>query len=665
MEARDSLQEPFRETIHVNEEKSKYKKYTYIISVIFIVALAGAIIFIFLYADKVKDSDEKGNEDNNDNNDDEKSDWKWEPKGERIKTIWGKNLDPQKVWQEYPRPQLERKEWINLNGPWKYSIRTANDLSPNPHDGYILVPFPIESSLSGVMKTFTKDDVLWYEKEVDIPKEWEGRHVLLNFGAVDWKCEVFINKKKAGEHTGGYSYFYFDITQFLKQGKNIILLRVEDVTDTVYSTWGKYQPVGKQTITPNGIWYTPASGIWQTVWLEPVNEKYIEKLEINNDYDNKEIKVTFKVLNDTRLPIELSVIYNGKVVEEQKGKSNEEISIKIDKDFNPWSPSEPNLYYIKAKLLSDNGDILDSIDSYTTIRKIESRKDKNGILRIFLNDKPLFNMGPLDQGYWPDGIYTPPSVEAMIYDIKMLKDLGFNTIRKHVKTEPFLYYYECDKIGMVVWQDMPSGNVDGSGEWNQDDIDGGRDTVRTQESKDNYYKEWEGIIENFKFFQCIIIWTPFNEAWGQFETEEVVKFTREKDNSRLINAASGGNHRNCSDIIDMHTYPGPFYRLKYESLINVIGEYGGLGLEIKNHTWKDDNWGYAVLNDKIELTNRYIEYIEDLIILVPQGISGAIYTQTTDCESEINGLMTYDRAELKVYDVIKEYNKKVIESLSE
>ena len=319
MENRDTMNEPFRETLHGELEETKWKKIAYIVFAITVVLLAAAAIFIFLYIDKEEENEEKNNNKMNE--------WKWEPQGDRIKTRWAKGLDINKIWQEYPRPQLERKDWINLNGPWKYSIRTSAQLSPNPFDGYILVPFPVESSLSGVMKTFTKDDILWYEKEIEIPEGWKGKHVLINFGAVDWKCEVFINRNKVGQHTGGYSYFYFDITGFLKEGKNTILLKVVDVSDTVYSTWGKYQPVGKQSITPNGIWYTPASGVWQTVWLEPVSEYYIEKLEINNDYDNKEIKVTFKVANNVKLPIDFQVKFNDVLVGETKGKSNEEISI--------------------------------------------------------------------------------------------------------------------------------------------------------------------------------------------------------------------------------------------------------------------------------------------------------------------------------------------------
>ena len=649
------MKDSLKETLQENTEKSKCRKLSNLVLVSTVAVLAGAAFLIFVFLSK----DKEGHGLKAFNN------LGWQPMGDRIKTRWGMSLDPNNVWQEYPRPQLQRTDWINLNGLWQYSIRQT-DVVPSQHDGYILVPFPVESSLSGVMKTFTKDDIIFYERTIEIPSNWKGKHVLLNFGAVDWKCEVFINNNKVGEHSGGYTYFYFDITGFLKEGTNTLLLKVVDVSDTVYSTWGKYQPVGKQSITPNGIWYTPSSGIWQTVWLEPVDEHYIEKLEINNDYDNKAIKVTFKVANNEKLPIEFSVKFGDNLVGQANGKSNEEITIKLsDANFKPWSPSEPNLYSITAKLLSNSGNVLDTITSYTNIRKIESRRDSAGKLRIFLNNKPLFNLGPLDQGFWPDGLYTAPSEEAMVYDIQKLKDWGFNTIRKHVKTEPFRYYYECDRIGMVLWQDMPSGNVDGSGSWDNSHMNGGSDTKRTQESKDNYYREWADIIENLKFFQCIIVWTPFNEAWGQFDTEAVVQFTLEKDNLRLINAASGGNHREVGNFLDLHSYPGPNYYLQYDGLINVIGEYGGLGLEIKNHTWKDDNWGYEVLPDKIELTNRYIEFINMLFDMVPKGISGAIYTQTTDVEGEINGLMTYDRYDTKIFDVIKDYHERLIATLSE
>ena len=664
--------ETLRDSLQAEKEETKWKKVTIIFCVVAICSTILLVTFMVLYFTKDNDNNSEGS--NSSDSDDGSSPepdvnpedkWDWKPAGDRLKTRWGINLDPKKVWQEYPRPQLERKDWINLNGPWKYSIRNQGDIDPDEHDGYILVPFPLESSLSGVMKSLTADQVIYYEKTVTLPEEWDGKHVLLNFGAVDWKCEVFINKKRVGEHTGGYSYFYFDITNYLKGRKNVITLRVTDITDSVDSSWGKYQPVGKQTLTPNGIWYTPSSGIWQTVWLEPVTAHYIDKIDINNNYDNKEIKLTFNVANSLKLPIEYCIKYNDQIIANGKGKSNQEITINVSQNFHPWSPTEPNLYMIMADLKSDAKDLLDSITSYTTIRKLESRKDSAGIPRIFLNDKPLFNIGPLDQGYWPDGIYTPPSEEAMVFDIQRMKDLGFNTLRKHAKTETFRFYYQCDKIGMVVWQDMPSGNVGTSGSWDPWNMDGGEDTVRTQGSKDNYYKEWEGIIQNLKFFQCIIVWTPFNEAWGQFDTEAVVQYTLQRDNLRLINAASGGNHRAVGNFIDFHTYPDPRYPFKYNESINVVGEYGGLGLEIKNHTWKDDNWSYNQVYSKEELTGNYTLYIETLIDLAKLGISAAIYTQVTDVEGEINGLMTYDRNETKVFDRIKEVNERLIASLSE
>ena len=656
MEVRNYQKESLSETFTDKKKGRKLKKFSLIFGTLAVIAMI-VLTVTFLPASKGKEEIIKRKLIENG--------LKWAPAGDKIKTRWASTIDPENVWPEYPRPQLERKDWLNLNGLWQYSVGNINDESPGAYEGYILVPFPIESSLSGVMKTFTKDNSLWYYREVEIPNTWNGKHILLNFGAVDWRCEVYINNQKVGEHTGGYTHFYFDITSYLQSGKNQFLIKVVDVSDTVYSNWGKYQPVGKQSITPNGIWYTPSSGIWQTVWLEPVSEQYFEKLEINNDYYNKQVKVTFKVPNDAKLPVDFTLKFNNQVVGQTRGTSNEEISIILsDANFKPWSPDEPNLYTIEANLLSNSGAVLDTISSYTAIRVVESKKDSNNILRIFLNNKPIFNMGPLDQGYWPDGLYTPPSEEAMIYDIQVLKDFGYNTIRKHAKTELFRYYYYCDKMGMLVWQDMPSGNVDGSGSWDNSHMDGGSDTQRTQQSKDNYYKEWGEIIENLKFFQSIIIWTPFNEAWGQFETEAVVDYTLTFDTSRLINAASGGNHRACGNFVDIHSYPGPNYFLKYEPLINVIGEYGGLGLEIKNHTWKGDNWGYEVLKDKRELTDRYIEFMKTLINLVPQGISAGIYTQTTDVEGEINGLITYDRAEIKAYDDIKEYNQKIINSLN-
>ena len=581
----------------------------------------------------------------------------WAPKGNKIKTKWGINLDINNIWNEYPRPQLERKDWINLNGPWLYSITEEWSNKPSKADGIILIPFPIESSLSGVMKNITKEDIIWYEKDIEIPLNWSDKNILLNFGAVDWKCIIYINDIKVGEHTGGFSAFNFDITNYLRKGINKLIVKVIDPTNQ------GYQPRGKQVLNPKQMYYTAISGIWQTVWLEPVNKDYIKNLEINNDFDNKEIKINFKLNSQKRLPISLSLEYKGQNIKKVKGISNDNITINLENnDFHPWSTYEPNIYTIKAELFNEKNQLIDSIESYTTIRKIEQRKDENGYYRIYLNNKKIFNMGVLDQGYWPDGLYTPPSEEAMIYDINKLKELGFNTIRKHVKIEPYRYYYYCDKIGMLIWQDMPSGDQ-GKNIRKQYKLDKGTDRRRSKASIETYYKEWGEIIDNLNFFQCIIIWIPFNEAWGQFDTEKVANFTIKKDSTRLLNVASGGNHRKGGNIFDLHHYPEPSQSMIYKDEINVIGEYGGLGLEICNHTWKKNNWGYVKLKSKEEVTEKYVEFIDEIINLTKNGTSAAIYTQTTDVEIEINGLITYDRAEMKIdEEKIKEANFKLLQS---
>ena len=584
--------------------------------------------------------------------------YNWTQKGNFIKTKWGNNLDINNIWQEYPRPQLERKNWMNLNGLWSYSVTEKGITKPKSPDGAILVPFPIESSLSGVMRNFTPEQIIWYEKDFEIPEQWLDKNILLHFGAVDWKCDIYINEEKIGEHSGGYTAFYFDITDKIKKGINKLIVKVIDPTDK------GYQPRGKQILGPYQIYYTPTSGIWQTVWLEPVKNDRIEDIEINNDFDNREIKINFRLNSEKRLKINLFIEYKDKFISLIEGTSNEIIIIKINEDdFHEWSPSEPNIYIIKAKLFNDYHQLIDSISTYTTIRKVEQKKDEKGFYRIFLNNKPFFNMGTLDQGYWPDGLYTPPSEEAMIYDIQKLKELGFNTIRKHVKIEPYRYYYECDKLGMLVWQDMPSGDQ-GKNKRDQKIINGGTDRQRSEISIKNYYIEWGEIIEKLKFFQCIIIWIPFNEAWGQFDTEKVVNFTREKDSTRLISPASGGNHRNCGNILDIHNYPHPSDFLKVNNSINVLGEYGGISLQIPEHIWKNNTWGYFKSYSKDELTEIYEKYIDKLVNYTKNGTSAAIYTQTTDVETEINGLITYDREIVKVYeDRIKKANLKLINSL--
>ena len=653
MEAEDDNE--LRKTLKVTtEDHSRWKKIAISFIILTVLCLIGIIILIAISSNSDND-DEEGGDQGGDGKEDQ---WNWQPQGNRIKTRWGKSLDPKNVWPEYPRPQLQRKEWVNLNGEWSYSIRSRDSIKPNIHDGKILVPFPIESSLSGVMKNVTENDAIWYEKEIDIPKEWIGKKIMINFGAVDWKCILYVNDNKVGEHTGGYTYFYFEISKYIQEGKNTITVYVWDPTDR------SFIPVGKQTMNPQGIWYTPSSGIWQTVWLEPLNEIYIQNLTVNNNFDQKSINIAVKANTNVKLNVNLTLFYQGKKIQSITGDTTKELSIVLSEgDFHPWSPSSPCLYDIQIELHSIYNILYDTITTYTAIRKIESKRHTDGELRIFLNNQVLFNMGTLDQGFWPDGLHSPPSEEAMIFDILKLKELGFNTIRKHIKVEPFRYYYQCDKIGMLVWQDMPAGDIAGSS-WDPNKIDGGADKQRTDESKNNYYTEWGDIINNLKFFQSIIIWIPFNEAWGQFETERAVDFTREKDSSRLINAASGGNHRICGNFLDLHHYPEPSQFLYHENLTNVLGEYGGVGLEIKGHTWNEENWAYIQVKTSEELTNNFKTYAEGITKLFPKGFGGAIYTQTTDVESEINGLITYDREVVKILpNGAKEANEKVIQSL--
>ena len=391
---------------------------------------------------------------------------------------------------------------------------------------------------------------------------------------------------------------------------------------------------------------------------------YIKNIGINNDFDNKERKININLNSNKQLPIKLSIEYNGQKIKFVKGLSNNNITIKLEEnEFHEWSPSSPNIYAIKAELFNEDNKLIDSILSYTTIRKVEQRKDENGYYRIYLNNKPIFNMGTLDQGYWPDGLYTPPSEEAMIYDINKLKELGFNTIRKHVKVEPYRYYYYCDIIGILIWQDMPSGDQ-GKNIRRQYKYSEGTDRRRSDKSIKAFYQEWGEIIDNLKFFQCIIMWIPFNEGWGQFDTEKVVNYTIKKDSTRLINPASGGNLRNCGNIFDVHHYPDPLQEASSNNSINVIGEYGGVALKILNHTWRNDSFGYIRLNTSEEVTLEYEKYIDKLINLTRNGTSAAIYTQTTDVEKEINGLITYDRNKMKIIENrIKTANLKLIKTL--
>ena len=582
----------------------------------------------------------------------------WKPVGDKIKTPWAEKVDPANVLPEYPRPQMVRSQWVNLNGLWDYAIKPVGAMEPKTMDGKILVPFAVESSLSGVQKGLTEKDELWYRRTFSVPAAWKGSNVLLNFGAVDWKADVFVNDILAGSHTGGFTPFSLDITPYLKaKGEQKLVVRVFDGTDK------GYQPRGKQVLNPNGIWYTPVSGIWQTVWIEPVAKSHISGIKAIPNLDQKNIAVTVAAENCTTGDlVEVKILDKGKLVASATGLPGNPLRLCIAEP-KLWSPDSPFLYDMEVSL-RQGGKTVDKVDSYTAMRKIGTKRDKGGILRMTLNDKPLFHFGPLDQGWWPDGLFTAPTDEALLFDILKTKELGYNMIRKHVKVEPARWYYHCDREGILVWQDMPSGDM--GNKWEMHTYNGGTDKNRTQESKDNFSKEWKEIMDFCMSSPSVVVWVPFNEAWGQFDTERIVNWTMEYDPSRLVNPASGGNHYLTGDILDTHHYPNPRLTLLDTNRATVLGEYGGIGFVMKGHLWEPDrNWGYIRLNSPKEVTDEYEKYAEMLYKLIGRGFSAGVYTQTTDVEMEVNGLMTYDRKEMKVEpERIRKINQKLCNALS-
>ncbi len=581
----------------------------------------------------------------------------WKPAGDRIKTSWAEQINPENVLPEYPRPIMERGEWKNLNGLWQYAIVDKGARTPQTFDGEILVPFAVESSLSGVQKRIDDTKELVYQRTFEVPSAWKGKQVLLHFGAVDWKADVWVNDVKVGSHTGGYAPFSFDITPALNAKSNKLVVRVWDPTDK------SYQPRGKQVSKPSGIWYTPVSGIWQTVWLEPVNEKHIANLRILPDVDANVLKVDACVAEGTATDmLEVSVYDGNQLVASGKSINGEQVDVEMPQDVKLWSPDSPFLYTLKVALIN-KGKVVDKVDSYAAMRKFSSRRDENGIVRLELNNQPLFQFGPLDQGWWPDGLYTAPTDEALRYDVQKTKDFGFNMIRKHIKVEPARWYMHCDQLGIIVWQDMPSG--DKNPEWQMRKYFDGAERLRSPESEANYRKEWKEIMDYLYSYPCIGTWVPFNEAWGQFKTQEIAEWTKQYDPSRLVNPASGGNHYTCGDILDLHNYPAPSMYLYDAQRATVLGEYGGIGLVLKDHLWEPNrNWGYVQFNSSKEATDEYVKYAEMLYNMVVKGFSGAVYTQTTDVEIEVNGLMTYDRKVIKLDEKrVREINQRICNAL--
>lgn len=561
-----------------------------------------------------------------------------------MRTSWGETVTAENAWKQYPRPQLVRRDWMSLNGHWDYAITAKSEAAPKKFAGKILVPFAAESALSGVTKPVKPDQKLWYSRTFSIPAGWKNKKILLHFEAVDWETTVWLNGKKVGEHRGGSDPFSFDISKYLKSGTQELEVSVWDPTDT------GTQPRGKQVLDPKGIWYTAVTGIWQPVWLEPVDQTHIVSVIPQADIDkgNVTVKTALSRTNGNER-INVKVLKNGKVLAEKSGPAGSPLEITVP-DPTLWTPYDPVLYRFELTL-TDGRKTLDAVRSYFAMREIHVGKDEFGYERLMLNNEPLFQYGTLDQGWWPDGLLTPPSEEAMRYDMEVLKEMGFNMLRKHIKVEPSRYYYYADSLGLLVWQDMPSGYATADERTQAIAPEAKEDWARPKESAVQFEKEWKSIMDHLRFFPSIVVWVPFNEGWGQYETERIVKWTKAYDPTRVVNGVSGWTDRNVGDMNDSHQYPGPAMEPAEQNpgRVIVLGEFGGLGLPVDGHLWNPNmrNWGYRTYKAPEQLIKEYARLIHNLHPLINRGLSAAIYTQTTDVEGEVNGLLTYDRKKVK------------------
>lgn len=573
----------------------------------------------------------------------------WKPAPARLMTRWAKEVSPNRVHPEYPRPQLARERWLNLNGLWQFAEAHEGESPPLGKDltGRILVPFPVESALSGVGKMIPR---LWYRRTFRIPDDWKGQRVLLHFGAVDWEAKVWLNSQYLGEHRGGYDSFSFDLTDHLNpSSEQELVVGVWDPTDT-----GR-QPRGKQVLKPEGIWYTPSTGIWQTVWLEPVPPTHVADLRIDSEALHGRARVRVTVAQPgkgLRAHATATITIPGESGKspirqsQMQTRSIPDGANEIDLEFrfeHPqlWSPESPRLYDLQVEIVGADQTVIDQVKSYFGLRQIDVTPDEQGVPRIRLNGKPYFMVGPLDQGFWPDGLHTPPTDEAMKFDLEMTKKLGFNTTRKHIKVEPARWHHYCDRLGLLVWQDMPSGD---------EIVPLGRGEMkRTPESARQFERELKRMIDQLRHFTCIVMWVPFNEGWGQFDTRRITEWIKQYDPTRLVNNASGWNDMKAGDVHDIHVYPGPGAPPIESRRAGVLGEFGGLGLSLKGHLWDERTWSYRGVADSADLTRKYEQLLQRVYQLKQkQGLSAAIYTQLTDVEVEANGLLTYDRAVIKV-----------------
>jgi hypothetical protein len=609
----------------------------------------------------------------------------WKPAPVTLMTPWGEKVTPANAWREYPRPQLVREKWQNLNGLWDYAITAKTSPIPDRFDGQSLVPFPIESALSGVGKVLQPDQRLWQRRRFSIPPDWKGQRILLHFDAVDYESALWINGGLVGSHKGGFNAFHFDITPFLKEGSNELLLGVTDPTDT------EEQPRGKQRLKPQGIWYTPVSGIWQTVWLEPVAMPlHIAELRLTPDVDAGGLRVAALVNEAT--PDDTYAVRVTTPAGSLMLRVNREGFLPLP-NARLWSPSDPYLYDLKAELVrvknpragepqdrskqtprfgpAENalyakaevdGAAIDTVTSYFGMRKSSIGPGTvSGQPAMLLNGKPLFQHGPLDQGWWPDGLHTPPSDEAMLWELKWLKSAGFNMLRKHIKIEPARYYYHCDKLGILIWQDMPSGY---NKQLQPQPRDQG-DAIRLSTSREQHELELRRMIGHLHNAPSIVTWVIHNEGWGQYESKTLAQWVKAIDPSRIVNANSGWLDRDTGELYDIHTYdPEPLEPARKADRAIVIGEYGGVGWPVKAHLWDPAmrNWGYQTYQDQAAYLSALKKKVDPLLRMKNTlGLSAAVYTQTSDVEGEVNGFLTYDRKFVKVDpEVLKQWNDALV-----
>ena len=593
---------------------------------------------------------------------------------EHIKTPFYDQVDRDCPLNEYPRPQFERDNWINLNGRWGFCVTGLHADPPEEtaYDREILVPFAPECALSGIAEHFDDNHLLWYSRKFTLPTLKKGERVLLHFGAVDWDCRVYVNANQIGSHLGGYNRFSFDITSHISAGENELTVRVFDPTDK------GWQQRGKQATVSHGFWYTATSGIWQTVWLEIVPENRIDSLRLTPDIDLGVIRVEAAVVGKGKLTAKVfddgseiaqSVIEDGKA----------EIPVP---DFKCWSPEDPKLYDLELTLTSGRRK-LDHVKSYFGMRKFSLERAKDGFMRLFLNNEPYFQTGLLDQGYWPDGGMTAPTDEAMIYDIQTMRELGFNMLRKHIKTEPDRWYYHCDRLGMLVWQDMISGgkalNPIHAGVI--PNVQGVFIPVKAFSLKDDKYKtfnrdeaiwrdifrkELDEMIDQLYNFVSICCWVPFNEGWGQFDALQIGRHVKQKDPTRFVDHASGWYDQGGGDFRSIHRYIMPVQVTRKElDRAFVLSEFGGYSRIVEGHVWnKTRSFGYMMFRTREKLTSAYRRLFEKQIIPnVSKGLAATVYTQVSDVEFEVNGILTYDRTQIKLdADTVKTLNRRLRES---